>query len=130
MLPEVGVDEVWYYMPADVRRPEEVVREGQGGVTLAAFRHIKEGVKAEAVSVLRANGVPEAIWDHPLVRDYIILQIAARVLRRVRAYQELADSLFADSNIKLRSFMEGVAGIAPDAGTGDWVEEPSILPPF
>ncbi|ABU96924.1 hypothetical protein [Thermus phage P23-45] len=130
MLPEVSVDEVWYYMPAEVRRPEEVVREGQGGVSLAAFRHIKNGVMAEAASHLKANGVPEGLWNHELIRDYILMQIAARILRRVRAYQELADSLFADSNIKLRAFLEGVAQVAPDVGTGDWVEDEAILPPF
>ncbi len=130
MLPTIRVEEVWYYMPADVRKPDEVAREGQGGVTQAAFEHIKNGVMAETTAILVANGVRAELWGHDLVKDYMLMQVAARILRRIRVYQEVANSLFADSNIRLRNFLEGVVGIAPDVGEGRGVDEKPLLPPF
>ena len=128
MLPNVGVEQVWYYLPAEVRKPEEVVREGQGGVTLPAFNHIMQGVRAEAAAHLSTNGIPVTLWSHSLLQDYIAMQVAARILRRIRSYQELANSLFADSNIKLRAFMESEAQVAPDAGMGEDYSEEPVLP--
>lgn len=130
MLPEIEVERVFRYIPGEVRRPDETTREGQGGVTMAGFNQLVEGVKAETYAHLKANEVPQELWDHVLLKEYMEMQTAARILRRIRAFQELADSLFADSNIKLRAFLEGVANTPPDVGLGDSVDYDPLLDDF
>ena len=59
------------------------------------------------------------------------LCVAARVLRRMKVYQDMVDSLFADANIKLNLFLAGFAGIAEDIGPVAAVEfedEPGSSP--
>lgn len=127
MLPDVEVERVYRYIPGEVRRPDEVTREGQGGVTMAGFNQLVEGVKAETYAHLTANNVPQELWQHTLIREYMEMQVAARILRRIRSYQEVADSLFADSNIKLRTFFEGVANIPMDVGIGQSIDDTPLL---
>lgn len=127
MLPDIDVERVYRYIPGEVRRPDEVTREGQGGVTMAGYNQLAEGVKAETYAHLSSNGVPSDLWGHILIREYMEMQVAARILRRIRAFQELADSLFADSNIKLKTFFSGVANIPLDVGTGSSVDDTPLL---
>lgn len=102
-------DGVWAHLVADLKRPNEVTKDGQGGITRETYERLEQSVIVEFTARCTLARVPESLRDHPLLKDAMELQLAARILRRLRAYQEVADSLFADANIKWRLFLEAIA---------------------
>ena len=115
-------DGVWSHMPDRVRRPAETLRDGDGGVSQSTYDRLNASHKLETEARLRKEGVSITLWGHLLVADYMEMCLAARICRRLRTYQELADSLFADANIKLNLFLEGFAGVAEDIGPAATVQ--------
>lgn len=113
---------VFLALPENVRKPDMVLEDGKGGVTRYAYDRLVRSQLLETEARLRKEGVETALWSHELVTEYMELCIGARVLRRIKVYQELADSLFADANIKLNLFLEGFAGVAEDIGPVSAVE--------
>jgi hypothetical protein len=119
---------VMAYIPQDVLDPDDVLRDGQGGVTRATYNRIVATTLTELTARLNLEGVESQYRTHALLRDVVDLLVAARICRRMRVHQETADSLFADANIKLRLFFEAVAGVVEGEGelalVGD--DEPSL----
>jgi hypothetical protein len=117
-------DGVWTHLVADLKRPISVTEDGKGGVTVDTFNRLKAGVVVEFTVRCQVAGVDVALYEHPLLIDAMEIQLAARILRRLRVYQEVADSLFADANIKWRLFLEGVAGVSED---GTYIEMINVV---
>lgn len=115
-LGEILIGNVWMNLPETVMTPERVQVDGKGGVTLDTFNRLVRSQKLETEARLRKEGVEQDLWGHEMVTEYMELCVAARVLRRMRNYQEMVDSLFADANIKLNLFLSGFANIAEDIG--------------
>ena len=109
-------DNVWTNLPENILRPSVVQVDGKGGVTNYAYERLLKSQLLETEARLRKEGVEQALWSHDLVTEYMEMCVAARILRRMRNYQEIADSLFADANMKLNLFLEGFAGVAEDIG--------------
>lgn len=116
LLGNITVEGVWVNLPENVMTPERVTVDGKGGVTESTFARFIASQHLETEARLRKEGVEQTLWGHPLVTEYMEMCVAARVLRRMRNYQEIVDSLFADANIKLNLFLSGFANIAEDIG--------------
>lgn len=117
----ISEDGVFTHVVADINRPDEVQQDGRGGVTTATYNRLKAGVEVEFQARLLLAQVDPALYDHPLLIDAMEIQLAARLLRRLRTFQEVADSLFADANIKWRLFLEAIAQTTEDGGVIDMV---------
>lgn len=115
-------DGVFSHMPDKTRRPADTPRDGDGGVSASTYARMVASQLLETEARLRKEGVEQTLWEHLLVQDFMEMCLAARICRRLRTYQELADSLFADANIKLNLFLEGFAGVAEDIGPAQAVE--------
>lgn len=127
---QANLDDVWVHMPdPKIKRPPDV-SPGQPGVDEFSYNRIHRSTMLELQARMRANQVPEEHWDNELLNDAFSMMVCARMLRRMRSYQEVADSLFADANIKIRLFMEGVVGIVEDAGTIETVSTESTVSPW
>lgn len=107
---------VWFHIPADIPLPSQAP-DRPGAIRAAEFERLKSGVLTELAVRFTRSQAEEAHWGHDLVRDASEMLVAARILRRVRSYQEIADSLFADANVKIRLWFEGVVG-KDEHGTG------------
>jgi hypothetical protein len=112
---------VFAHVVADLERPYKVDQDGRAGITQGTYDRLEQGVKTEFAARLYMAGVPSNLHEHALLVDAMELQLAARILRRLRVYQEVADSLFADSNVKWRLFLEAIAGVTEDGGYIDLV---------
>lgn len=112
----VTVAGVMSYIPGELKFPEDVVRDGQGGVSLETYNRIVANTLVELEARLDLEGIDASYRDHALLNDVAELLVAARITRRLRIHQETADSLFADANMKLRLFYEAVAGIVEGQG--------------
>lgn len=112
----VSEEGVWLYIPTDLPKPS-AAPDRAGNVGQAEYDRLKNGVLIELEVRFHSAGIPQDLWQHTLVRDAAEMMIAARILRRIRTYQDVSDSLFADANVKLRLFFEGVAGKSEN-GTG------------
>lgn len=121
-LGQVTEDHVFSNLPEQVQRPNIVQQDGRGGVTEYSFARLIASQLLETEARLRKEGVDPALWGHTLVTEYMEMCVAARVLRRMKQFQEMVDSLFADANIKLNLFLEGFAGVAEDIGPVSTVE--------
>lgn len=102
----LDVAAVYSHIPANLRMPGEVNRDGEQGITQATYDKIVGDSLVELEAQLDMLGVPEELRQHPLLVSYMELVSAARITRRLRIHQETADSLFADANIRLRLFLE------------------------
>lgn len=103
-------DQIFSLMPFDMRRPEQVAADGQGGVTRRTFDYLVESVETEILVRLETAGVPVNLYTHGLIRDAANLLVAAQISRKNKAYLDTANSYFADANVKLRLFFDNVAG--------------------
>lgn len=116
------------YIPSDVKAPDDVMRDGQGGVTRETYDRVVASTITEMTARLDLEGVDSSFRDHSLLNDVLELLVAARLTRKLRVHQETADSLFAEANMKLRLFFEGVVGTTEGEGeislVGD--DEPTI----
>lgn len=117
----ISEDGVYTHVVADISRPSDVAQDGRGGVTQDTYNRLRIGVGVEFAARLHMAQVDPVLFDHPLLIDAMELQLAARILRRLRTYQEVADSLFADANIKWRLFLEAVAQTTEDGNAIDLV---------
>lgn len=115
-LGTVTVQNVWTNLPENILIPERVQVDGKGGVTEYSFGRLVTSQLLETEARLRKEGVELALWGHAMILEYMELCVAARVLRRMKVYQDIVDSLFADANIKLNLFLAGFAGVAEDIG--------------
>lgn len=115
----ITVEGVWLHMPVGIKLPDQVTADGQQGVTANTYQRIADGVEVELSARLAGLQVTdEDLLEHDLLNEAACMWVAARILRKLRTYQEIADSLFADANIKLRVFLENLAGVSEDVGTG------------
>jgi hypothetical protein len=123
-------DGVFSHLVADLKRPRDVPEDGRAGITQTTYNRIRASVETEFAAKLHMAGVPVSLHEHPLLNDAAEVQLAARILRRLRTYQEVADSLFADSNVKWRLFLEAVAGVSEDGGYIDLItiEDEGLAP--
>ena len=113
----IDPDKTYIHIPTDIKKPAEVASDGRGGVTLETFNSLAISQQVELEVRLTLAGVPETLWEHALLREAAEMMVAARILRRLRTFQEVGDSLFADANIKLRLFFSGVANVSEE-GSG------------
>lgn len=111
-------EQVFSLLPFDMRRPEQVSADGQGGVTRKTFDYLTDSVEAEILVRLEAAGVSRSLYSHSLVRDAANLLVAAQITRKNKAYIESANSFFADANIKLRLFFDNVVGYSESYSAG------------
>lgn len=116
-----SISGVYSHIPANLRPPEDVNVDGQAGITESTYALIQNNTLVELGANLDVYEVPVSLRDHPLLNSAAEMFIAARILRRIRTYQEVADSLFADANVQLRLFYQAVAKIVPD------VESPELV---
>ncbi|GAA5500463.1 hypothetical protein Dxin01_00184 [Deinococcus xinjiangensis] len=99
---------VWAWLPFDVYKPDQVQQDGQRGVTRPTYDYLLDSVETEMSVRLDRAGVPAAKRRHKLLTDAANLFMAAQVARKLKSYQEFANSAFADANIKFRLFLETV----------------------
>jgi hypothetical protein len=104
------------YIPMELQHPDDVEKDGQGGVTRDTYDRIVYNTKVELRARLDFEGVAMVHRDHDLLNDVAELLVAARICRRMRIHQETADSLFAEANMKLRIFYESIAGVIEGEG--------------
>lgn len=101
-------DGVFALLPFDMKRPLDVLKDGQGGVTQATWDSLLEDVETEMQVRLDAEGVPAPERSHQLIVGAANRFLAAQVCRKNKVYQEQANSFFADANIKLKLFFQKV----------------------
>lgn len=113
-------DQVFSLLPFDMRRPDQVTADGQGGVTRRTFDYLTNSVEAELLVRIESAGVSRTLYGHPLLRDAANLLVAAQIARKNKAFIDSANSFFADANIKLRLFFDNVAGYSETySGAGE-----------
>lgn len=114
---------VWAVLPFDIHPPDEVRADGNGGVTRATYELLVTSVETEITVRLDAAGIipSSPLRRHALVRDAANLLVAAQICRKLKSFQDQANSLFADANIKLRLFFLNVAGYSEGQASGEVV---------
>jgi len=122
----VTVSGVLSYVPIELKAPEEVTRDGQGGVSEETYFKLVNNTTVELDARLNMESVPAALRNHELLNDVAELLVAARICRRMRIHQETADSLFAEANMKLRLFFESVAGVVEGESDIELVSEANV----
>ena len=111
--------EVFGRLPFQIRPPAQVTQDGSGGIMASTWMMLSSSVETEIEVRLSAAGLAQV--EHPLIRDAANLMMAAQVCRRIQAYKEMADSYFAEANVKLRLYFDKVARVSEDQGAAQMV---------
>ena len=123
----VDEDAVLSLTPFSLLPPAQVSRDGDGGVTEATWDRLRETVDVELEVRLQAAGVISTLWRHKLVLHAANLLMSAQICRRMQAYQETANSYFAEANVKLRLFFDKVAKVSEGTQTAQVVVPTATL---
>lgn len=104
---EEGVTSV---LPFNMKRPDEVRIDGEQGVTRPTYDLLLDSVETEITVRLDSAGVTASMRRHKLITQAADRLMAAQIARKMKTFQDLANSLFAEANVKLRLFFDGVHG--------------------
>lgn len=110
---------VFSVLPFGIKSPDDVRIDGEQGVTRETYTRLLDSVETEITVRLDAGRVPTQLRRHKLIVQAADRLMAAQIARKMKSYQELANSLFADANIKLRLFFESVHGTPEGQARGN-----------
>lgn len=119
----ISEDYVFALLPFDVKRPADVRVDGQGGITPATYAMLVDSVMTELEVRLTKGAVPTAQQEHKLLQQAGALLVAGAICRKLKTYQDQANSMFADANVKIRLFFDGVMGSSEGGQSAEVVIE-------